>query len=250
MDPLQIIPLEGLPEFADGDDLARPMLDAVARADLVLAENDILVVTQKIVSKVEGRMVRLADVDPSPFAIRQASDFGKDPRLFELVLSEAKRIVRMDRGILITETHHGFVCANSGVDLSNVPAGMATLLPKDPDASAGTLRNRLRELAGVAPAIVISDTFGRPWRDGLVNVAIGVAGMPPLKSYKGLTDEFGHNLQSTILAVADELAAAAELVMGKLDKIPAVLVRGLPHESVDDGAASAYVRPANMDLFR
>ena len=221
-----------------------------AQADLVLVENDILVVTQKIVSKVEGRMVRLAEVEPSPFAFRQASDLGKDPRLFELVLSEAKRIVRMDRGILITETHHGFVCANSGVDLSNVPAGMATLLPKDPDASAGTLRDRLRELTGVAPAIVISDTFGRPWRDGLVNVAIGVAGIPALKSYQGLSDEFGHNLQSTILATADELAAAAELVMGKLDKIPAVLVRGLTHEPVDNAAASAYVRPANMDLFR
>jgi coenzyme F420-0:L-glutamate ligase/coenzyme F420-1:gamma-L-glutamate ligase len=248
--PLQIWPLAGLPEFHEGDDLAGALLAAIDGAGLGLDAGDVLVVTQKVVSKVEGAVVQLDTIEPSPLAIDQAARWGKDARQVEVVLRESARIVRMDRGVIISETRHGWVCANAGVDASNVPQGYVTLLPVDADASARGIREAIRARTGVAPAVIISDTFGRPWRDGLTNVAIGMAGIEPLRDYKGQVDEFGHSLQVTVLADGDELAAAAELVMGKLDKVPAALVRGFGYQVTDERGASAYVRPPGMDMFR
>src|SRR5207245_2717537 len=186
------------------------------------------VVGQKIVSKAEDRIVRLADVTPSPVALAMAAGLGRDPRLVEIILRESRRVVRMDQGVLITETHHGWVCANAGVDQSNVDIDCVALLPEDPDGAARALRDRIRTLTGADVCVIVADTFGRPWREGLTNVAIGVAGLAPLRSYLGERDPAGRPLQATILAVADELAAAAEPVMGKLDRIPAAIVRGAP----------------------
>src|SRR3989454_1041516 len=191
--------------------LAGLALDVDAPEDLApLAGGDLLVVGQKIVSKAEGRIVRLAEVTPSSVALGMATGLGRDPRLVEVILRESRRIVRMDQGVLITETHHGWVCANAGVDQSNVDVECVALLPEDPDGSARALRDRIRALAGVDVFVIVADTFGRPWREGLTNVAIGLAGLSPLRSYLGERDPAGRPLQATILAVADELAAAAE----------------------------------------
>jgi coenzyme F420-0:L-glutamate ligase/coenzyme F420-1:gamma-L-glutamate ligase len=206
-------------------------------------------VTQKAVSKAEGRVVRLDDVEPSAFARQFAEQYGKDARQVEVVLRETRRIVKMDRGILVSETHHGFVCANAGVDASNVGSSVVSLLPVDPDRSAEGIRARLGELAGVAPAVIITDTFGRPWRNGLTNVAIGIAGMEPLYSYAGQRDPYGYELRVTIMALADELASAAELVMGKTAGVPFALVRGVPYERAE-GSAKALVRVPEEDIFR
>jgi coenzyme F420-0:L-glutamate ligase/coenzyme F420-1:gamma-L-glutamate ligase len=217
---------------------------------LSLNSQDILVVTQKIVSKAENRLVRLSQVTPSPFAAEVARAQDKEASLVEVVLGESKRIVRMDQRTIIAETHHGFVCANAGVDESNV-AGSDTvaLLPVDADASANRLRNDIQEITGIAPAVIISDTFGRPWREGLVNVAIGVAGIDPLKDYRGLQDTEGRTMKMTALAVADELASAAELVMGKLDRVPVALIRGYAY-TASNGSARQLVRSPEKDLFR
>jgi coenzyme F420-0:L-glutamate ligase/coenzyme F420-1:gamma-L-glutamate ligase len=210
----------------------------------------VVVVTQKVVSKAEGRLVRLADVEPSVFARRYAQQWGKDPRYVEIVLRESRRVVKMDRGVLVTETYHGFVCANAGVDESNVDGGeQVCLLPLDPDASAARLRVQLSRLAGVELAVVISDTFGRPWRNGLVNVAIGVAGLSPIQSYVGQTDPYGYVMQVSEIALADELASAAELVMGKIDQVPVALVRGVRYQA-GPGSGRDLLRPAERDLFR
>jgi coenzyme F420-0:L-glutamate ligase/coenzyme F420-1:gamma-L-glutamate ligase len=209
----------------------------------------VVVVAQKAVSKAEGRLVPLAEVEPSAFARDYAAAYGRDPRLIELVLRESRRIVRMDRGVLIVETHHGFVCANAGVDLSNVSGGeVACLLPVDPDRSAAELRMAIEIRTRTAPGVIISDTFGRPWRNGLTNVALGVAGVAALRSHVGQRDPHGYDLRLTELAVADELAGAAELVMGKVDGRPFALVRGYP--AGEKGSASALVRDATLDLFR
>ncbi|MBI2882327.1 MAG: coenzyme F420-0:L-glutamate ligase [Candidatus Methylomirabilis oxyfera] len=247
---LTLIGLTGIPEIQVGDDLAALLVEAATRLSLAFQPNDILVVTQKVVSKIEGRVVCLRDVTPSPASLGWAAYLDKDPRLVELILGEATRIVRMDQGLLLAETRHGFICANAGVDRSNLPGEeSASLLPLDPDSSAEAIRNRIRALCGADVAILISDTFGRPWRDGLTNVAIGVSGLIPLQDYRGTTDDFDRPLKATRTAIADELAAAAELVMGKTERIPAVLIRGYRYVS-GEGRASMLLRPSERDLFR
>jgi coenzyme F420-0:L-glutamate ligase/coenzyme F420-1:gamma-L-glutamate ligase len=247
---LSLIGLIGLPEVSAGDDLAAMIVGAARSEGLELDSGDVLVVTQKVVSKAEGRVVSLHDVVPSPLAGSWATLLDKDPRLVELTLREARRVVRMDRGLLLAETHHGFICANAGIDRSNLPGdATVSLLPIDPDASAGAIRDRLLALCGADVAVIISDTFGRPWRTGLTDVAIGVSGLLPLKDYSGTTDDFGRPLQATTIAVADELAAAAELVMGKRERIPAVLIRGYRYIA-GEGRASMLLRPPAHDLFR
>jgi coenzyme F420-0:L-glutamate ligase/coenzyme F420-1:gamma-L-glutamate ligase len=247
---VHVIGLKDLPDITPGMNLARIIAGAIRAQTLSLNSQDILVVTQKIVSKAENRLVRLSQVTPSPFAAEVARAQDKEASLVEVVLGESKRIVRMDQRTIIAETHHGFVCANAGVDESNV-AGSDTvaLLPVDADASANRLRNDIQEITGIAPAVIISDTFGRPWREGLVNVAIGVAGIDPLKDYRGLQDTEGRTMKMTALAVADELASAAELVMGKLDRVPVALIRGYAY-TASNGSARQLVRSPEKDLFR
>ncbi len=245
----ETIGIEGLPEIRPGDPIAELILAAAARQGTPVIADDVLVIGQKIVSKAEGRLLRLADVTPSPIAAAMAAELGRDPRLVEVILRESRRVVRMDKGILIVETRHGWICANAGVDQSNVEREVVALLPEDADRSARALRDRIRALAGADVGVIIADTFGRPWREGLTNVAIGVAGLAPLKSYLGAQDPAGHTLQATILAVADELAGAAELVMGKLDRIPAAIVRGLALPAAEEGSKPLLRDPAR-DLFR
>ena len=245
----EVIGIEGLPEIGVGQDLARLIVEAARAQQTPLAAGDLLVLSQKIVSKTEGRIVRLGDVTPSPETLSVAEEIGRDPRLVEVILRESRRIVRKDKGVLIVETHHGLVCANAGVDQSNVDADTACLLPEDSDRSARGLRDGLRALTGHDLGIIIADTFGRPWREGLINVAIGVAGLEPLKSYLGEKDPAGHVLQATILAIADELSSAAEPIMGKLDRIPVVIIRGLDWPRGESGSRSLLRDPAR-DLFR
>jgi coenzyme F420-0:L-glutamate ligase / coenzyme F420-1:gamma-L-glutamate ligase len=247
--PVQIMPLTGLPEIVPGDHLARLLAEAVSAQKLVPRSGDVFVVAQKIVSKAEGRIVYLDTIKPSERAAQWAAEYQKDARLIELVLRESARIVRMERGVIVSQTRHGFVCANAGVDLSNAPAGTALLLPEDPDRSAGMLQEQLSRAFDVHLAVIIADTFGRPWREGLVNVALGVAGMPPLVDYRGQHDMQGKTLQATIIAIADELAAAAELVMGKLNRIPAAMIRGVEPKG-SPGAARDLIRAPDRDLFR
>ena len=245
----EVIGIEGIPEIRPGDPIARLIVEAASRQGTPLASGDLLAIGQKIVSKAEGRIVRLATVTPSPAALSIGTELGRDPRLVEVILRESRRVVRMDRGILITETHHGWICANAGVDQSNVDLDCVALLPEDPDRSAGQVREAVRELTGADVAVLIADTFGRPWREGLTNVAVGVAGFAPIRSYLGERDPVGRPLQATILALADELAAAAEPVMGKLDRIPAALLRGLPLTPSEEGSKPLRRDPAR-DLFR
>jgi coenzyme F420-0:L-glutamate ligase/coenzyme F420-1:gamma-L-glutamate ligase len=245
----EIIGVEGLPEVRPGDDLARLVIDAASAQGTPLERGDILVVGQKIVSKAEGRVVRLAEVTPSPIAAAMAAGLGREPRLLEVILRESRRVVRMDRWVVITETHHGWICANAGVDQSNVDADCVVLLPEDSDRSARALREDVRRRAGVEVGVIITDTFGRPWREGLTNVAIGTSAVRPLRSYLGELDPSGRPLTATILAVADELAGAAEIVMGKLDRIPLAIVRGLAIDPGEEGSKSLIRDPAR-DLFR
>ena len=247
MSGLQLFPLAGLPAVALGDDLAALLGDAAKRAGLSLTGGH-LVVCQKIVSKAEGRVVPLAGVEPSEQARRFAAEEDKDPRQVELVLRESARIVRRGHGVLVCETRHGFVCANAGVDLSNAPEGSAVLLPEDPDASAARLREGLLALGAGPLGVVVSDTFGRPWREGLVDVAIGSAGFAPLADLRGERDWAGRELQVTATATADQLAAAAGLLMRKDAGVPAVWVEGVPLEG--DGRLGDIVRTPETDLFR
>ncbi len=247
---IRTIGIQGLPEIAPGSDLVGLVLDACRRSRVSLKDGDILVFTSKVVSKAEGRLIKLPGINPSPLAVGFGREAGKDPRSVEVVLSEARRVVKMDRGILIAETQHGLVCAQAGVDASNIPdPETVALLPEDPDRSAASLRRSILRRTKNKIAIIISDTFGRPWREGLTNVAIGLAGMAPLLDYRGKTDPQGRALTATVIAVADELAGAAELVMGKLDRVPVALIRGYPF-SRGRGKASDLVRPADKDLFR
>lgn len=241
-----------MPEVTAGDDLVSLTLRAIDGAGLRLVAGDVLVFTQKVLSKAEHKLVRLDEFVPSPTARDWAERWGGDARVVELVLREAKRVVRMERGIVITETRHGFVCANSGVDVSNVPEGWAALLPDDPDASARKLCARLREGSGARVGVIVSDTFGRPWRDGQIDVAIGVAGVQAILDYRGINDSQGRPLRSTRIAVADELAAAAELVMGKTSGVPVAIVRGtgLVLAALEEESGRALLRPAQQDLFR
>lgn len=249
---ISLVPLEGIGEVSPGDDLAALIAAALSAAGIGLTDDDALVVTQKVVSKAEGRVVDLRTVEPRPEAREWAGRWGKDPRQVELVLRESAEVVRMaDGGLIISRTRHGLVCANAGVDLSNTGGDeLATLLPEDPDASARQLRDRLGELAGARPAVIISDSFGRPWRNGIVNVAIGAAGIEALEDLRGTPDAQGREMISTVIAVADELASAADLAGGKVSQVPVVLVRGYAFAPpATDGGASTLVMPREKDLF-
>jgi coenzyme F420-0:L-glutamate ligase/coenzyme F420-1:gamma-L-glutamate ligase len=247
--PVQIIPLTGLPEVVPGDDLTRLLVEAAQRQELVIKQGDVFVVAQKIVSKAEGRIVHLDSIKPSEQAEQWAAEYQKDPRVIEVVLRETSSIVRMERGVIISRTRHGFVCANAGVDVSNVPGGTVSLLPENPDRSARALQEQLERAFGVHVTVIISDTFGRPWREGLVNVALGVAGMTPLVDYRGQYDAHGKMLRATVIALADELAAASGLVMGKLSCVPAAVFQGV---MIAEGTGSGgdLIRLAERDLFR
>ncbi len=246
---VRLIPLTGLPEVREGDDVAAQII-AAATAGPGVEPGDVFVVTQKIVSKAEGRVISLNDVTPSAEAERLAAETEKDPRLVELILSESAGIVRQRGPVLITETKHGFVCANAGIDSSNVgPEGTVCLLPEDPDASCRRIRDAIGKAAGVEVAVIMSDTFGRPWREGHTNVTIGIAGMLPFVDYVGEKDSFGYELRVSTLCVADELAAAAELVQNKLDGVPVTIVRGYDYPR-GEGSSRDLIRPREMDLFR
>lgn len=248
---LSILPILSIPVVHPGDDLGSLLTAAFERMALSPCDGDIFVVCQKIVSKAEGRIARLSDITASPFALQIAEQTtGKDPRILEVILRETTRIIKMDRGHLIVETGNGWVCANAGVDESNsADTNTVILLPKDPDASAQQLRQSLQQRHGVNVAVLITDTFGRPWREGLVDFALGVAGMDALLDLRGQTDMNGRELHHTILAQADALAAAAGLLMRKGDAIPAVLVRGYEFEPAQ-GSGKSLIRDRQMDLFR
>jgi coenzyme F420-0:L-glutamate ligase/coenzyme F420-1:gamma-L-glutamate ligase len=246
---VRIFGLRGIPEVHPGDDLSAMIVDAARVAGGVEA-GDVIVVTQKVVSKAEGRIVDLATVTPGAFARQIAEQWDKDARQVEVVLGETKRIVRMGHGVMICETRHGFICANAGVDASNVEkTGTVCLLPADSDASAREIRDRIREAFGVDAAVIISDSFGRPWREGIVNFAIGCAGIAPLLDYTGRYDPAGYELRVTAMAVVDELAAAAELVHGKLARVPVAIIRGAEYTR-GEGSVRQLIRDAEKDLFR
>ncbi|HMD39076.1 MAG TPA: coenzyme F420-0:L-glutamate ligase [Candidatus Acidoferrum sp.] len=246
---LNLFVIPGLPEIRKDHNLPKLIADAARKTGIAFEQNDILVIAQKIISKSEGRVVHLSKIKPSPESQSLAKKLDNDPRLIELILRESRRIVRADR-VLIVETHHGFVCANAGIDHSNVPGcDQVTLLPKNPDRSASRIAAALHKQTGKHIAVIISDTFGRPWRLGLTNVAIGAAGVPALVDLRGTRDRRKKLLRATILAVADELAAAAGLLMQKSSGTPAVVIRGYPYRPKQDPAAR-IIRPAKDDLFR
>ena len=250
MSMLQIAGIAGLPEIEPGTDLGAVILQAASAAGTPLVDGDVVVVTSKIVSKAEGRTVELAEIEPSPYALQWSAQWGKDPAVVEVVLREAKRVVRQIGPILITETHHGFVCANSGVDQSSSGAhGRAVLLPVDPDASARSIRAGFLA-AGVNAAVIISDTFGRAWREGQTDIAIGVAGIQPILSYIGQVDPHGHEFQVQALCTADELAGAAELVKGNVSRVPVAVIRGYQWEPDDAATIAPVLRDQSRDLFR
>ncbi len=246
---LRIFAVDGLPEVSRGDDLGALLAEALAGAAIAVEDGDVVVVAQKIVSKAEGAVVDLGGVEASPFAAGWAAAHGRDAATVEVVLREARRVVRMDHGVIIAETRHGLVCANAGVDASNVPDGYVTTLPRDPDASAARLCGALSARLRRRLAVVVADTFGRPWREGVVNVAIGVAGLRPLDDWRGRTDRLGRPLHSTVIAVADEIASAAALVMGKASGLPVAIVRGAA-EWCGEGTAAALIRRPAEDMFR
>ncbi len=250
MRSITLTAIEGIPMVNAGDDLVRLLADGIDRSELRPQDRDILVVCQKIISKAEGRVVNLGDIEPSEFAKNLAKRWEKDPRAVELVLRQTSRIVRNDRGVIIVETGPGWVCANAGVDESNsLSDDRAILLPVDPDASAARIRAGLMKRYGADMAVLVTDTFGRPWRDGLTEICLGIAGMNPILDLRGTTDLGGRELHHTVVAVADELAAAAGLLMEKAAGVPAVLVRGYTYQPFD-GSAKVLIRPAEADLFR
>ncbi len=247
---IRLIAIRHLPEIVPGDELGSLIVNAARASGVRLADGDVLVVAQKIISKSEGRLVSLASVTPSPQALELAERQRHDPRLIEVILTESAQLLRRDAHVLITETRHGFVCANAGVDKSNVSGDdMVSLLPVAPDESAQRLKQRIDHLLGVSVAVIITDTFGRAWREGLTNAAIGVAGMNPLKDYRGEKDDCGKELSATVLAVADEIAAASGLLMQKNARVPVVIVRGCQYEP-GDGSAQQLIRARERDLFR
>ena len=247
---IQVIGVTGIPEVKRGDDLAALIVKAVRDQGTPLEAGDILIVTQKIVSKAEGRIVDLNEIEPSALALQFAKDNDRDPRQVELIFRESRRVVKMDKGNIIAETKHGFVCAASGVDESNVPGeDMASLLPEDPDASARRIRDGVRKALNIPVAVIISDTWGRPWREGAINVAIGIAGINPLKDYKGTYDASGRILRITTIATADEIASTAELVTAKAINVPVAIVRGFHYET-DRDSVKVLLRDPSMDLFR
>jgi len=248
--PLTILGVPGLPEIEPGADLAGMIAEAASAAGTPIESGDVVVVTSKIVSKAEGRIVELADVEPSPFALAWSQQWDKDPAVTELVLRESKRVVRQIGPVLITETHHGFVCANSGIDQSSSGAhGRVVLLPVDPDDSARRLRSGFTAL-GLDVAVIVSDTFGRAWREGQTDIAIGVAGMQPIFSYIGQVDPHGHEFRVQAICTADELAGAAELVKGNVSRVPVAVVRGHVWEPDDSATIAPVLRDQSRDLFR
>ena len=249
---VSILPVNGLPMIAPGDDLAAMVSGAIRESIGRLCPGDIVVVTHKVVSKAEGRLVDLATITPSDFATRWADAWGKDARHVELVLHQAKRIVRMHNGLIVAETHHGFICANAGIDASNSGSDQAVMLPIDPDGSATHIRAHLRQAFSLEDAplgVIVTDSFGRPWRNGIVNIAIGVAGMSPFADYRGQHDPSGYELRASVLAVADELASAAELVMHKVDQVPVAVIRNY-RWSVEEGSGQDLVMPEERNLFK
>jgi coenzyme F420-0:L-glutamate ligase / coenzyme F420-1:gamma-L-glutamate ligase len=245
---LQVVPITGLPEFAEGVSVGA---EVAARADPL--DGDVIVISQKVVSKAEGRVRHLSSASPGDEARRLAVELGKEAALVELILAESREVLRAERGVLITETHHGFVCANAGIDSSNLPeSDTVALLPEDPDASARRIRGEIRAATGTTAAVIVSDSFGRAWRLGQAEVAIGCAGMAPLDDWRGRVDASGRELEATLIAIADEAAAAADLVRNKVSRVPAVIVRGLDrYVSTEDGpGAAALRRPKGEDLFR
>ena len=249
---IQIFGITGIPEIQPGDRLGPTIVEAARAQGTSLASGDIVVVTQKVVSKAEGRLVKLSTVEPSEFAASFARAADRDPRLVELVLQESKSVVRMDpdRGVMISETHHGFVCANAGIDQSNIPGDdVVCLLPVDPDRSAQRIMSDIHAATGLETPVIISDTFGRAWREGHVNFAVGLAGMDPMMDYRGLPDAQGREMHVTTIAVADELAAAAELVQFKAIGIPVSIVRGYPYQK-SEGSSEQLVRERSRDMFR
>lgn len=250
MGGLSIFGVPGLPEIEPGSDLPAMIVEQAATAGTPVADRDIVVITSKIVSKAEGRVVLLDEVTPSPFAEQYALAWEKDARIVELVLREARRVVRQVGPVMITETRHGFVCANSGVDQSSSGGeGRAVLLPVDPDASARRMRARFREL-GLDVAVIVSDTFGRPWREGQTDIAIGLAGFNPIVSYIGQVDPHGHEFRVQAVCVADELAGAAELVKGNVSRVPVAVIRGYAWDVDEAAGMRDIVREPERDLFR
>ena len=247
---LSIFGVPGLPEIEQGADLAQMIVDASRDAGTPLSDGDVVVITSKIVSKAEGRTVDLDDIAPSEFATEYAGKWEKDPRIVELVLRESNRVVRQVGPVMITETKHGFVCANSGVDQSSSGGhGRAVMLPEDPDGSATGFRARFKEL-GVDAVVLISDTFGRPWREGQTDIAIGLAGMDPLVSYIGQVDPHGHEFKVQVVCAADELAGAAELMKGNTSRIPVAVVRGWSWEPDETASMKSVIREPERDVFR
>jgi len=248
LDELRVIGVSGMPEVAEGARVGELIAE---HSDLL--DGDVVVVSQKVVSKAEGRIRRLSSAIPGSEARRLAALLGKEPALVELILAESREVLRAERGVLITETHHGFVCANAGIDSSNLPeANTVSLLPEDPDGSARRIRDEIRAAAGAAPAVIVSDSFGRAWRLGQAEVAIGCAGISPFDDWRGRADAGGRELEATLIAIADEAAAAADLVRNKVSRVPATIVRGLDrYVTPDDGpGAAALRRPRDADLFR
>lgn len=250
MKRLELFGLENIGEVREGDSVGALICSACDRLGVALAHDDVLVIAQKIVSKTEGRTVSLDQVTPSPRALILARELDKEPELVEVILRESRRVIRSGGRALIVETEHGFICANAGVDQSNVGLRRVALLPADPDRSARQIRAQIAERTGKRPAVIISDSFGRAWRVGTVDIAVGIAGMKALRDERGLDDPYGYRLKAAVAAVADEIAAAAELVMGKRDGIPAVIVRGCNIEGKEDGSVRELLRPEAEDLFR
>jgi coenzyme F420-0:L-glutamate ligase/coenzyme F420-1:gamma-L-glutamate ligase len=251
MNVVQIIEIQGLPLIKAGDNLAGLICKAAERQGTPIQDGDIIVITHVAVSKAEGRVINLDNVVPSTYARTFAELYGKDPAMVEAILRESKGIIRMVDGKIITETKHGFICANSGIDKSNVPGERCVaLLPEDPDASAARIRNEIKKLTGKDVAVIISDTHGRPLREGEINVAIGVSGLKPIRDRRGEKDLFGYTLRVKQTAIADELASAAELVIGQADEgVPAAIIRGYRYIKSEDAKAKELIRPKEKDLF-
>jgi len=250
MKRLELFGLEGIGEVNAGDSIGALICVACARQGIELVVDDVLVVAQKIVSKAEGRMVHLDDVNPSERARQLGRELGKEAALVEVILGESRKVIRTGGRALIVETHHGFVCANAGVDQSNVGLGQVALLPKDADHSAREIRREIQTRMGKSVGVIISDSFGRAWRVGTADVAVGLAGIKPIKDERGLKDRHGYKLKAAVAAIADEIASAAELVMGKRDGVPVVIVRGYEIEKKEDGSVQELLRPEAEDLFR
>ena len=248
---VRVIGVQGMPEIKAGDDLASQLMDAAEHQGTPIEAGDVVVVTQKAVSKAEGRVITFQGIEPSALALTITEGHRRDPRHTEVILRESERIVRMDRGVIISETRHGFICANAGIDASNIPGSdTVCLLPVDSDVSAKGIRDAIKARLGVNAAVIVSDTFGRPWRNGATNVAIGVAGFDPMLSYVGQEDAHGNVLHTTEIAVADELAATAELVTGKVDGIPVTIIRGYAYVPMEDAGIERLIRTGDKDLFR